>query len=185
VLQLNDVISNVTALLRRMVGETVELHTALEPALGTISGDPAQIEQIVLNLAINSRDAMPSGGALRIETANAVVAEAPATHPGVHAGEYVLLRVIDTGTGMDPHTLHRIFDPFFTTKEVGKGTGLGLSTVYGIVQQNRGHIFVDSVVGRGTSFEIWFPRTDRAEPEQAMRRPSSSRKRRSAGVRDP
>ena len=145
-------------MLRRLIGEDIDVVTALAPDLGLIRADPAQIDQVIMNLAVNARDAMADGGQLTLSTARLDVDASP-THGQEAAppGAYVVLRVADTGIGMDSETLERIFEPFFTTKEVGKGTGLGLSTVYGIVTQSGGFIGVDSAPGRGTVFTIHLP----------------------------
>jgi PAS domain S-box-containing protein len=161
VLNLNDVVGEVTNLLARLIGEDVALTTLLEPTLGSVRADPVQIEQVLLNLAINSRDAMPRGGKITLTTRNTSLHEPLAgLHFAIPPGEYVVLSVRDTGIGMDPQTQSRVFEPFFTTKESGKGTGLGLSTVYGIVKQSSGYILVASEVSRGTTFEIFLPRTE-------------------------
>jgi two-component system, cell cycle sensor histidine kinase and response regulator CckA len=161
ILDLNQVISGVERMLRRLIGSDVELTTVLDPALGTIKADPGRLEQVVMNLAVNSRDAMPKGGKLKITTTNVQVDPVQASrHLDARPGAYVLLVVTDTGVGMDLETQSHIFEPFFTTKETGKGTGLGLSTVYGIVQQCEGYIEVESELGYGTTFRIFFPRVD-------------------------
>jgi len=147
-------------ILARLVGEDIELRTFLPPETGNIKADPGQIEQVLMNLVANARDAMPAGGKLTIETSNRIFDDDYAReHPGVQPGEYVRLVVSDTGHGMDRELLSHVFEPFFTTKEPGKGTGLGLSTVYGIVQQSDGHITCYSELGEGTTFSIYFPRT--------------------------
>jgi PAS domain S-box-containing protein len=158
ILNLNTLATDMESMLPRLLGEDIEVSLTLNPELGAVEADRSQIEQIIMNLAVNARDAMPTGGKLKIRTANVEFDETyTRTHPGSRAGKYVLLAVIDTGTGMDVATLAHIFEPFFTTKEVGKGTGLGLATVYGIVKQSDGYIWVDSALARGTSFEIYLP----------------------------
>jgi two-component system, cell cycle sensor histidine kinase and response regulator CckA len=163
VLDLRAVVDEVQGLLHRLIGEDIELVTIHAPALGPVRADPVQMEQVLMNLAINARDAMAQGGRLTIETAD-VDLEQPAVRQGVAvaAGRYVRITVRDTGHGMDAETQARAFEPFFTTKEVGKGTGLGLATVYGIVKQSGGFVWVDSEPGRGTTFEICLPRADAA-----------------------
>jgi len=163
VLELATVVSNAETLLRRLIGEDIEIVTISDHSLGRIRADPTQIEQVVMNLAINARDAMPDGGRLTIETANVDLDEGYAlSHPDVQAGPYVLLAVSDNGTGMSAETLSHVYEPFFTTKEAGRGTGLGLATVYGIVRQSGGHLAVYSEVGHGTSFKIYLPRIEAA-----------------------
>ena len=158
VIHLNSVIEEMRDMLRRLIGEDVDLVTALDPDLDKVKADPGQIEQVIMNLAINSRDAMPRGGRLAIETANVVLDET--NSPRTHQGHYVMIKVSDTGCGMDRKTLSRVFEPFFTTKGEGKGTGLGLSTVYGIIDQSSGYIQVESEPGKGTTFRLYLPQVE-------------------------
>jgi len=164
IINLNTVVEEMGKLLPRLIGEDIELLIRTNADLGTVRADASQMEQVIMNLAVNARDAMPSGGKLVIETANAELDHGYLTsHPLMNAGPYIQLVVTDSGIGMDAETQAHIFEPFFTTKEKGKGTGLGLATVYGIVKQSGGFIWVYSEVGKGTSFKIYLPRLDQAE----------------------
>jgi CheY-like chemotaxis protein len=160
-------------MLRRLIGEDVRLTLELDASVDRIRADPGQIAQVIMNLAVNSRDAMPEGGDLRIGTSNLIVDEAAAARYGTPPGPHVVLSVEDTGVGMDALTMRSIFEPFFTTKEVGKGTGLGLATVYGIVRQSGGGIEVDSEPGRGTIFRIILPSVQDAAADQEGYVPTS------------
>jgi two-component system cell cycle sensor histidine kinase/response regulator CckA len=161
VLDTKKIVDGTQAMLRRLIGENIQLSVVVEDGVGFITADPGQIEQVLLNLAVNARDAMPKGGRLTIRARNVELDDTDKKkHDPLVPGRYVLLAVEDSGCGMDQKTQARIFDPFFTTKELGKGTGLGLATVYGIVKQSRGYIWVYSEVGQGTIFKIYLPRTD-------------------------
>jgi two-component system, cell cycle sensor histidine kinase and response regulator CckA len=161
VLDLNAVVTNMTQMLRRLIGEDIELSMSLCPDLGHVRADPGQIEQVIVNLAVNARDALPSGGRITVSTANVDILPRDASaHPDIRPGPHVLLSMEDTGLGMNQEVRSHLFEPFFTTKEKGKGTGLGLATVYGIVSQSGGHIRVESAPGRGSAFRIFLPRMD-------------------------
>jgi PAS domain S-box-containing protein len=175
VLDLKALVSDLDSLLQRLIGEDIDLLTVLAPDLGKVKADPGQIEQVIVNLAVNARDAMPRGGRLTLDLRNVDLDEAwVREHMGSRPGPYVRLSMTDSGVGMDPETRSRIFEPFFTTKEKGKGTGLGLATVYGIVKQSDGYIWVDSEPGRGSTFQIYLPRVDEV-PTAAARPPSAFR----------
>jgi nitrogen-specific signal transduction histidine kinase/CheY-like chemotaxis protein len=158
---LNDLVRNIEKMIRRLIGEDIELKIVLAQDIGRIFVDPGQIDQVIMNLVVNARDAMPTGGKLLIETVAVDLDKTYAEkHPSVKPGKYVLLAVTDTGCGMNTEILNLIFDPFFTTKKEGQGTGLGLSTVYGIVKQFGGYIWVDSEPGQGTTFKIYLPQNE-------------------------
>jgi signal transduction histidine kinase len=163
VLKLNAIILNIEKMLRRLIGEDIEFCTVLDSGAGHIKADPGQIEQVIMNLAVNARDAMPNGGKLTVTTANTTLDKNQLNNfPDLCAGDYVMLTIADTGTGMSEEVKAHLFEPFFTTKPPGKGTGLGLATCFGIVKQNTGHINVHSELGRGTTFKIYFPQVQSA-----------------------
>jgi CheY-like chemotaxis protein len=174
-LDLNATVTSITDMLGRLIGENIELAVELDSKLDLVLGDPSQIEQVIVNFAVNARDAMPGGGRLTIATRNVMLNAAfVATHPAATVGPHVVLEVRDTGVGMDETTVQRAFEPFFTTKPAGKGCGLGLSTVYGIVKQHEGYAAVESEPGRGATFRLYLPRIE--APAEAPR---------SDGARDP
>ena len=173
-ISVNDELTDIKRMLRRILREDIDLHLALAPDIGVVKTDPVHIQQVLLNLAMNAQDAMPHGGRLTIETANVDLDASHAlSHREVQPGPYVQLAVSDTGAGMDAATLGHIFEPFFTTKSQAKGTGLGLATVYGIVKQSGGHIWVYSEPGKGTSFKIYLPRLEGAAAPRASEIPRS------------
>jgi two-component system, cell cycle sensor histidine kinase and response regulator CckA len=174
ILDINQTVGNIEKMLRRLIKENIEFTVVLDRYLDRVKADPGQIEQIVLNLVVNARDAMPNGGKLRIQTRNVrLEKDSPQAGAGVPPGRFILLQVTDTGTGMDQQTQARIFEPFFTTKAVDKGTGLGLATVYGIVKQSNGHIEVQSTLGQGSSFNIYLPAAEQTEADHESRNNSA------------
>src|SRR6266478_6070312 len=176
VLSLNSLVADMEKMLPRLLGEDINVSLALDPELGNVKADQSQIEQVIMNLAVNARDAMPSGGELQIRTANVELNHAyTREHPGSKPGSYVMLAIADSGTGINTESIAHIFEPFFTTMGVGQGTGLGLATVYGIVKQSNGYIWVDSTLGKGTSFQIYLPRNLDTEQVAAARPEVQSR----------
>jgi len=173
-LDLNAMIRGLTDMLDRTLGERVKLETVMGAGLWKAKADPSQLENVILNLSVNARDAMPDGGRLTIETSNAHMDEAYALEEGTQAGQYVLIAVTDSGTGMTPEVIAKAFDPFFTTKGVGKGTGLGLSQVFGFVRQSGGHVKIYSEVGHGTTIKIYLPRYFGDAPAELRRRAKSA-----------
>jgi len=170
VLNVNDTVTEIDKMLRRIIGEDINLQTSLAPELWAIKIDPSQIEQIIVNLGVNARDAMPTGGQLAIVTTNVELPDRDPLDPlGLSAGQYVILSISDTGIGMSEDVKEHIFEPFFTTKEQGKGTGLGLATVYGIIKQNGGNIKVHSKEGHGTTFEILMPRVIKMADDESKK----------------
>ncbi len=165
---LNARLAGLEAMLVRLLGADLQVSLRLAPELGRCWADPAQVEQVIVNLAVNARDAMPGGGALVLQTENVTFDAARAAQTGLVAGPYVMLAVKDTGTGIAPALLSRVFEPFFTTKETGKGTGLGLSIVYGIVKQSDGHLEVESSLGEGTTFRLYLPRAGALDANKSL-----------------
>ena len=173
-LDLNELVTSFAKMLQRIMGEDVRLQLQLHPAPLVTHADAGMLDQILMNLAVNARDAMPDGGELLIETAEKTLDEAGAPlHPDARAGRFVCLRVTDTGCGIPPEALPRIFEPFFTTKEAGKGTGLGLATVFGIVRQHRGWVQARSQLGKGSVFEVFLPLSQAAAAEKEAAAPKA------------
>jgi signal transduction histidine kinase/CheY-like chemotaxis protein len=175
ILDLNTLLTSMEDLIRRLIGEDISFSLQLASNLGRVEADPGQLEQVLMNMVVNARDAMPTGGTLTVETSNAVVDEVYLRdHDSLRPGTFVVMAVRDTGIGMDEKQRGRIFEPFFTTKEVGKGTGLGLAMVYGVVKQSGGEIEVESAPGKGTCFKIYLPRVDQPSPEAAPEKPAQT-----------
>jgi signal transduction histidine kinase/ActR/RegA family two-component response regulator len=175
ILDLSVTIAEMDKMLRRVLNENIDLKTVVSPRLAAVKADPGQIEQVLMNLVVNARDAMPNGGRLTIELANVeLTKDYVKEHLGASEGPHVMLAVSDTGAGMDKITISRLFEPFFTTKEKGKGTGLGLSTVYGIIKQSGGSIFVYSEIGKGSSFKVYLPQADEPAAVVATAQPSAA-----------
>jgi len=171
VLQLNEVVTDLSVILNRLLGEDIELKISSGRDLWAVKADHNQLNQVVMNLAVNARDAMPGGGTLTIRTRNVTERESQRlSDEGLVVGQYVMIEVEDTGSGMSPEVLKKIFEPFFTTKGIGKGTGLGLSTVYGIIKQTGGYVYADSVVGEGTTFRVYLPRQFETEAPVDLKR---------------
>ena len=172
VIDVSTLVGNLATMLRRLIAEDIQLDLRLDPEAGRVSADPGQLEQVIVNLAVNARDAMPAGGRLTVDAANVTLdAQYAGMHPEAKAGPYVSLEVTDTGTGIPPEIRARIFEPFFTTKDIGKGTGIGLATVHTVVKSHGGFMQLDSAMGRGTTFRVFLPRMEQArvvsdEPER-------------------
>jgi CheY-like chemotaxis protein len=176
VVDVNKVIGDMERLLRPLIGENIDLVTRLSPDAGRTRADAGQLEQVIMNLVVNAKDAMPEGGKITVQSSDVTVRQNFREHRFIQPGRYVVLSVSDTGHGMDKETQSRIFEPFFTTKEKGKGTGLGLSTVYGIVKQSGGYVFPQSELGAGTTFYIYLPRVDEAPEETTPTKAQESEK---------
>jgi signal transduction histidine kinase len=175
VLDLSTLIRRLEPMLRRLLRKEITLRTSLDPALGRVRADPTQIEQVIVNLVVNARDAMSGSGTISIETANCEVDGSAPLPSGISPGKYIRIAVSDTGCGMDEETVAKAFEPFFTTKEIGKGTGLGLATVFGIVSQSGGRIFVNSRPGRGSTFSVYLPTTEEAaSPPRSRGKPRAA-----------
>jgi len=165
VVDVNTVVGDMERLLRPLIGENIELITRLSPETGRTRADAGQLEQVIMNLVVNAKDAMPEGGKLTLQSSDVTVRQNFSEHRFIQPGRYAVISVADTGHGMDKETQSRIFEPFFTTKEKGKGTGLGLSTVYGIVKQSSGYVFAQSEIGAGTTFYVYLPRVEESAEE--------------------